>query len=396
MNQLIQQPSKQTNGFVYVTTNLINNKWYVGSCWCKNMDRSSYIGSGTLLLLAIKKYGRNSFKREVIYEYFGDNPFELKEIETLFLKSFDVKRHKDCYNIKDEGYGLPWGENKNAPESVRKLWSQNSAWRNNPPPHMDLLHKGRENFQKSKKGKLFAKKNAIHLINFNKSPEGKKKLARFIEFAKKPKTKNHRDAISKGLINYKKTDEHIENISKSLIAGGKVKGSLNPRARECIRLDTLETFGYVNLLVENLNQDNSLKINAKLSGVWDALTRTKNGGFYKKKVWICFTTPRKSKAFSTLTKEGEERHNKIKQMLIEGYSFFEIQQKLKISYKQVKSIKMKYRINLDRSERYISIRIENQVIELLKNRYNSNEIGRKLNISPQTVRRIKKQFKNNL
>lgn len=395
MNQLIQQPSKKSNGFIYITTNLINHKWYVGSCWCKNMDRSSYLGSGTLLFLAIKKYGRTNFKREVIYEYFGDNPFELKEIETLFLKSFEVKKHKDCYNIKDEGFGLPWGENKNAPESVRKLWSQNSAWRNNPPPHMDLLQKGREKFQKSEKGKSFAKKNAVHLINFQNSPEGKKNLARFIEFTKKPKTKNHRDSISKALKNYKKTDEHIQNLRESLIAGGKVKGSLNPRARECIRLDTLETFGYVNLLVENLNQDDSLKIKAKLSGVWDALTRTKNGGFYKQTVWVCFTTPRKSKPFSTLTKEGKERHNKIKQMLIEGYSFYEIQQKLKISYKQVKSIKMKYRINLDRNERHISLRIENQVIELLKNGYNLNEISRKLNIDSRVVARIKKQLNNN-
>ena len=54
MNQLIQQPSKKSNGFIYITTNLINQKWYVGSCWCKNMDRPLYLGSGTLLLKAIK------------------------------------------------------------------------------------------------------------------------------------------------------------------------------------------------------------------------------------------------------------------------------------------------------------------------------------------------------
>lgn len=392
MNQLIQQPSKKSNGFIYITTNLINKKWYVGSCWCKNMDRSLYLGSGKLLLPAIKKYGFSNFKREVIYEYFGDNPFELREIETLFLQSFDVKKHKDCYNINDVGYGFPWGENKNAPESVKRLWSQNNAWRNNPPPHMDLLQKGRENFQKSEKGKLFAKKNAVHLINFQNSPEGKRNLARFIEFTKKPRTKKHKDSISNSLKNYEKIDEHRENISKSLIAGGKVKGTSNPRARECIRLDTLETFGYVNLLVENLNQDINLGINAKLSGVWDALTRTENGGFYKKKVWICFTTPRKSKAFSTLTKEGEERHNKIKQMLVNGYSFYEIQQKLKISYKQVRSIKLKYQINLDRNERHISIRLENQVIKLLNNKHSLNEISRKLNIDSRVVARIKKQL----
>ena len=31
----------QYTGYIYVTTNEINKKWYIGSCWCKNMAFNS-------------------------------------------------------------------------------------------------------------------------------------------------------------------------------------------------------------------------------------------------------------------------------------------------------------------------------------------------------------------
>jgi group I intron endonuclease len=50
--------------FVYITTNLITGKQYVGS---HNGDVSdSYLGSGKLLLKAICKYGAENFKRKII------------------------------------------------------------------------------------------------------------------------------------------------------------------------------------------------------------------------------------------------------------------------------------------------------------------------------------------
>jgi hypothetical protein len=57
------------NGFIYLTTNLLNGRWYIGSCWCKNMDRAGYLGSGKLLTQAIAKYGRENFQREILYYY---------------------------------------------------------------------------------------------------------------------------------------------------------------------------------------------------------------------------------------------------------------------------------------------------------------------------------------
>ena len=50
---------------VYITTNLINNKQYVGDHSTYNIN-DKYLGSGLNIKKAIKKYGRQSFKKEIL------------------------------------------------------------------------------------------------------------------------------------------------------------------------------------------------------------------------------------------------------------------------------------------------------------------------------------------
>lgn len=54
-----------TKHLVYKTTNLVNGKFYIGvhSCNCKSC---SYLGSGFALKAAIRKYGKDNFKRETL------------------------------------------------------------------------------------------------------------------------------------------------------------------------------------------------------------------------------------------------------------------------------------------------------------------------------------------
>ena len=51
-------------GFIYITTNLINGKQYIGQH--KGDGNDNYLGSGDEIKLAIKKYGKKNFKRETI------------------------------------------------------------------------------------------------------------------------------------------------------------------------------------------------------------------------------------------------------------------------------------------------------------------------------------------
>ena len=54
--------------FTYVTTNLINDKQYVGDHSTNNLN-DSYLGSGHALLQAIKKYGKENFERKILEQF---------------------------------------------------------------------------------------------------------------------------------------------------------------------------------------------------------------------------------------------------------------------------------------------------------------------------------------
>lgn len=55
-------------GYIYCTTNKINGKKYIGRHEASEFEPEKYIGSGTLLIRAINKYGRENFSCELIEE----------------------------------------------------------------------------------------------------------------------------------------------------------------------------------------------------------------------------------------------------------------------------------------------------------------------------------------
>lgn len=86
---------------VYKTTNLINGKFYIGTH--KTSDpNDSYLGSGNLLCRAIEKYGRDNFRKDVMFIF--DNPADMfaKEAE---LVTRDFLAENNTYNLKLGGCG---------------------------------------------------------------------------------------------------------------------------------------------------------------------------------------------------------------------------------------------------------------------------------------------------
>ena len=51
---------------IYKTTNLINNKFYIGMHGTNNLE-DGYLGSGKIILSAIRLYGKENFIREILY-----------------------------------------------------------------------------------------------------------------------------------------------------------------------------------------------------------------------------------------------------------------------------------------------------------------------------------------
>ena len=87
--------------FVYKTTNLLNGTYYIGvhSTW--NID-DGYLGSGKRLGRAIKKYGKENFKREILA--FFDTNKEAYDYEALLVNE-ELIKDELCLNLKPGGYG---------------------------------------------------------------------------------------------------------------------------------------------------------------------------------------------------------------------------------------------------------------------------------------------------
>ena len=86
---------------VYKTTNSINGKIYVGCHRTKNLD-DGYLGSGTLLVYALEKYGRDAFEKEILYTF--DTAEEMYEKEILIVNEDFIKSESN-YNIRVGGWG---------------------------------------------------------------------------------------------------------------------------------------------------------------------------------------------------------------------------------------------------------------------------------------------------
>ena len=109
--------------YVYQITNLINGKIYVGKHKsAKHPFENWYYGSGKQIIDAIKKYGIENFKKEVLFYCADKDEMAQKELE-IVTEEF-VKR-PDTYNMHKGGLGGFEHINSN-PEKYRAIKSMHS------------------------------------------------------------------------------------------------------------------------------------------------------------------------------------------------------------------------------------------------------------------------------
>lgn len=107
-------------GFIYETTNLVNNKKYIGKCIFKRQNNwKSYLGSGKYLKRAIRKYGPEKLKREILFLALDED--ELNQLEEDIIEICDAVNSNDYYNLKKTSIGGDVFTDNPEKERIRKL-----------------------------------------------------------------------------------------------------------------------------------------------------------------------------------------------------------------------------------------------------------------------------------
>ena len=126
-------------GFIYITTNLINGKQYIGQH--KGDGNDKYLGSGEQITRAIKKYGRENFKREILC--FAKTREELNDLEIKYIEKYNAVESEMFYNIANGGYVNPQPGEKNgmygkkhSQEARRKISLNRSKNLSNPKHYL--------------------------------------------------------------------------------------------------------------------------------------------------------------------------------------------------------------------------------------------------------------------
>lgn len=108
-------------GFVYETTNLINGMKYIGQCRFDRINGwENYLGSGTYVKRAIKKYGSENFSREILFLALDQE--ELDELEILCIELSNAVESDKYYNLKKTAKGGDTFTHNPNKEKTRELY----------------------------------------------------------------------------------------------------------------------------------------------------------------------------------------------------------------------------------------------------------------------------------
>lgn len=153
--------------FIYKTTSLIDGRYYIGMHSTNNLT-DGYLGSGTQLMRAIRKYGKENFVMEILEYLPTKELLSQREKEIVTMQEVTDKK---CMNLKIGGIGgFPPTAKQRFLERMKevdfkKMFSQKASERmveqykngkrvSNPPNWTGKKHKPEsiEKIKESKKG----------------------------------------------------------------------------------------------------------------------------------------------------------------------------------------------------------------------------------------------------
>lgn len=159
-------------GYIYKTTNLINNKFYIGMHRTKeNKVDKKYYGSGKALKRALEKYGKENFIVEILDWCKTEEDLCNKEIE--YIIKFNAVENDLSYNMKDGGIG---GWNIDVSGENNPMYGTHRSGKDNPAFGIKHSKESRQKQSESiaKNGGHHGKKNPMY--GKRHSEESKEKM----------------------------------------------------------------------------------------------------------------------------------------------------------------------------------------------------------------------------
>ena len=203
---------------IYKTTNLVNGKIYIGQ---DRNNNPNYYGSGKLLKLAIRKYGKENFKKEILEECKSEE--HLNEREIYWIDKCDSVNRGIGYNISDgskegdrkigheiakNGIFNYWVEKYGKKEADKRRDSKIEKLRIIGKEGTNLTKKGRYNIWLEKYGKIEADR---------RHEEWRLKISQFQQYKLENGWKHSDDAkkkISKARLGTRLSEETKEKLRK--------------------------------------------------------------------------------------------------------------------------------------------------------------------------------------
>ena len=188
--------------YVYITTNLINGRQYVGdrSCDCLPEEDINYLGSGRPLFKnTLKKYGKKNFKKEIL-EIFESRK-ESHANEKKYIRLYET-------HVSQGGYNISW---KGGYGSINDTLSE-------------------ETKQKIREAHIGKKFSESHIRNLSESHKGITYENRILNFGGelnpfygKKHSKESKEIMKQKKLGKKQSEEHKQNRSISMMGKNKYK-----------------------------------------------------------------------------------------------------------------------------------------------------------------------------
>lgn len=206
--------------FIYITTNMVNGKRYIGQHYGKTND--TYLGSGLDLIKAVEKYGKENFKREILEICKKE---ELDEKEKYWIKKYDAYNSRDFYNLteggqKGDGWRAAHRWAQNNPEEAKKIYKKmiegNKKWQEEHPEEVQ------ESIKKMIEGSKKWRK---------EHPEELKEIVKNLNNGKEQWQKEHPEEHQKQVDAWRKSGSDANSQQIKCLTTGEIFSSQSEAAR---------------------------------------------------------------------------------------------------------------------------------------------------------------------